>query len=1793
MSRLYYNDDFNSSVNRYRREVEESYKRREKEQAKRDRQNNSLKRKVSKATQPVQSLARDAMMHVKLNDPTTNEIRNVKRTAGMVTGFVSGAALAIASAAVSGLKAAEIDDKARRLANDTASLQYNDYNQLEKSLNSSDEERRTMTLRTYNEDVASRTDYYRASYYDELERREETKREIAAASEENKKVYNSNKNALELERSQAEKKYQEDSKKFEEQRETIKNTYDQGIASAKESHKQKIESIDKEYNNKKSDIEKSFSGEEKSEERKARINDLNKERADAKEKADRDYKEKESKLQSNKKNAEDAQGVAEAKRKQDYDKQIKDINVSIEGLKSTYELQNRDLQKKAQDSIKDVNRAKNEYLHRTEAREMPRDNSSIQELKPRGTQLETKLGPVHVQGVPVGFVTSRSVENIRNTMGQLNIDLAKRSIMELGSKEDRDLLNKYEKDEANRKRAKAAGMPFESQLSEVERKRVQDSIAAFGGTGFDSESNLKMTLKNSQNAAAAIQSKLDENKKLFSTNHASYESAVKELKGMRSQVTDSINAKKALANGKNLSDAEKAQLKSKILSKEAENNLRGKITKGEEKLKSKRAELNNLQNKMKRQEIAIAGINKQNQFLKRNGKALVSGSIYEDTKKSLKYKAKATKKEKKAQALKLKRGRAIQKNKIKKADKLKLKIARNQRAAARAKENRIAAMKRRSKSDRGKKMARKAARKWRNSVRALQKRLESKTLNGNILHSELKRIKRTTKNAAQYYTMGVNGALTITKVAAKMIFAPLTITNFVGKRLNAKQAKILGRQKNGVGLTRGQAIWARRMQNSRFLQRSMRFNNKINKLTHSKAFGRVTKVGKGLIMAPAAVLTLPNKLMNLPQTMMMGAAKGTAKVAGKAIGATSRTLGKGVRVGGRALGRGAKFIHRKTAGKAINKLRNSKFGKFAKASKNRFNRIKSRITRPFKKAAQKARKLLFDNRFTKLLKKLLGAIVAFVQTVVSYVLMAILYAVLFAFFGIIIIVIILLVVVLLASILGMIFEFLYSLTARYDAELRNNPGFIAHMAANYRSEELRIYNFFVTNTARKADDGQKRLEVSTNPLFFEVYDPDFVIKGLVGDSAEINSSNIRAQNILTRLKNIHNSKGENNDKLTVEKPTTEKTLWSWFTDFFNLNEHKKMNDNDCVVKSDIAKYDEVSVTYLLAQNNLYKQNGEPNNTEIKKYVRGEKKDDKINPGYEISNAKDALAIGDAVFQIKDDAQTYEILAYLGVGATQSDDGRETLFWKSHDIVYLSGTKPSDVYYHYTKKANGDNADYSKIDMAKIDHYTTKKYYNADEEEEYPGIEYNYTVNPSKFNSTPSIENPNTTKCDNQVTKVISFIRKIKTTVYRPRHTHNNNSLWTTQAKNATQASGLNPGSKPSDYNEWYKDLGDLSFEYSQSGSFKPSYTEAGNLREFIYDVSNRKVWINNCPSNMVKLEDYSDKVFIKDCNFEKLYVVKSSKNEYLIAAIINNKLYQVLNKEDAKNVLTPSITDGKLATGSGLATKDDVPNLLVLHRAEDEDESYGNCYVPWMYYKSGSNTTTANEKISNSINSYSVSWGNFRSKSSNMKDLCKAKNNGHLINGHYKITDEFIDRQCFENVSYCQGHIKLDTAIIVTTVDSQYSILDKASELAPQEEEYKFAFYTNDEAAGVSGWGGMNVHAFDPGEDFAPGGSVRSLAEGKANEKGAEYDWDESFNDKVGNYYLIGIKQETGNKVRSIKESEDHKLTWVLYNFQNETYYTKRLISGPQKDIPVYDTDWDKIKLSMKIVNGKATFEKN
>ena len=476
--------------------------------------------------------------------------------------------------------------------------------------------------------------------------------------------------------------------------------------------------------------------------------------------------------------------------------------------------------------------------------------------------------------------------------------------------------------------------------------------------------------------------------------------------------------------------------------------------------------------------------------------------------------------------------------------------------------------------------------------------------------------------------------------------------------------------------------------------------------------GGVAKVavfvpGQALRMVSAATTLDPvamekNLADGATRLAMKGVRYGTKKAtnaikkkAGAKLKAGAQKRRAQIRMGKQKLKDGVRFVG-KRAGAALNRRfgQNKIWQTVSSAGKwvgKGFRKIGSSISNLIGKIASKFKALgsaisKLISMITTMLSSIVGALVPVLSSIASVLMYGLLLLVLFILF-----------IAILMSVLDAFFGFLDSIWIDDEIYLQEDPAFVANIGSNYRNVELSIVEFFSVETGWTSNQNyNQKIECNNDPLYYAVFNNSFDWFGLADDGKDINRYEDNTRVINKEAHQAFKSYFDNLQKtanitdLKVKKNFLEmlssalrgignalKTLWNskgvgTFGDIWEQSVITPMKGvTEDRFHSLVLTYDKVSAQYYI----------------------GAKDSNPIASQYEVSNAKDATAMIDAIYTMDPNITKTKVLRYLGVGEYQLSqheiadkelidrDNLDNLFWKTHQIEYNEGTTPESILFH--------------------------------------------------------------------------------------------------------------------------------------------------------------------------------------------------------------------------------------------------------------------------------------------------------------------------------------------------------------------------------------------------------------------------------------------------------------------------------------------------------------------------------
>ena len=552
----------------------------------------------------------------------------------------------------------------------------------------------------------------------------------------------------------------------------------------------------------------------------------------------------------------------------------------------------------------------------------------------------------------------------------------------------------------------------------------------------------------------------------------------------------------------------------------------------------------------------------------------------------------------------------------------------------------------------------KAAMAFRHSTMMASRKISQQLSEGNDLHRELLNVKSGMRKIDKFgrsYEKSINVATSGLK--------------FIGKS-TGHTVKLIGKHTTlGQHLSEKLKVF----NNTKFAQRAKKITT-----ASGKGIGILARTPGKILMAPMKIATAPKRAA---QSALRYTRKSAARTAGKAAYATGRALKAGAKVTGKAARYGInstlgkkefykKFQAKQAAREARRRAENQRFREFN-------NKVLGTVARPFRAVGKAVSGAVSGARAA--IASAVSAVVSAVMTVVGGMVCA-------ASSLLFVIVLVAVLMSALASALGVVQNWVQGwmqLTAQEQSYVKNNPEYLLEQAINYRDAELELFDLF----AHAAND-RTLIRANTAPVYYALYDNGIHFFGLTGEKK------LKKDNDVTTYDDAYRT-------FRNRAPDAWDHL---YTDIITQEEDDDVYFEKGCFKSDVKYYDKIQIAYYKSDALLTDGSG----NYVTKTVGGIEqyvlKDDAQPSAYEISNAKDALALVDSLYSTKHDSmQLLELYAYLGIGASQlqkhgTQQISNNLFWASHKFIYLSGTDENEIKFHETNRYSG------RVD-SECNHYT--------------------------------------------------------------------------------------------------------------------------------------------------------------------------------------------------------------------------------------------------------------------------------------------------------------------------------------------------------------------------------------------------------------------------------------------------------------------------------------------------------
>ena len=954
------------------------------------------------------------------------------------------------------------------------------------------------------------------------------------------------------------------------------------------------------------------------------------------------------------------------------------------------------------------------------------------------------------------------------------------------------------------------------------------------------------------------------------------------------------------------------------------------------------------------------------------------------------------------------------------------------------------------------------------------------------------------------------------------------------------------------------------------------FGKKDGQLTR---FGRLFTKGQGILKktgkilnAPVAILTAPGKLAAVPGKLAIKGVTGTVRAGVKTGAFAIRTTRKGISLGVRA---------------AKRRFAKSKAGK--KYSQTKFAQWRQK--RKLKKTQKAIGKAKRKEAIRKLKEKTIGRLIAFFSAMVSTIITAVLWVLglaagLFSGFFILIFVIIA-IFGLIQGILDAIYGFFEAQTASHDSYVKNEPHYIMAQAMQYRNSEIQILQMF---SDMNQSDHSQALRAYKDPVFYSLYDDRFFLwKWFAGDEG------------ITLTKT--NQYGKQAAQEIFKKLGAEDT-----------------DPGAC--NYSVEYYWDASLQYYNASDLEKDANG---NWIIDESKRSE---------YEISNAKDALALVDTLYTEDQDMQKIEVLSYLGTGDYQMADKNtnivnENLFWATHDLVYLSGTKDEDIWFHTTSsrpiiegntstyKISGyskyaDDGSVTNAPPTRDDTYDcdwnesiVKKYI---ERTETIGTYDEYDTTPKAEAAINSIVKYNGTQMKNMSAFAETLMKDFDNPVVASAIMGNmyaESAFYTNLMERQCMLTLGISTSYASAMDKAYTTLYDMAntrtgtvrillktnrlkkgdpvskMQYIYNSYFPREVTDIliKNLNRGILTYETRPAagtWNLEVKNAELQSNGYIEGYYYLTIDFINDGVgyglggfTASSYKRELLERTQGPK--SVADPEVQCQLMVDHVKTSTISNWSKYSViEDEAHRGLSLEKyfekyVNAEDIDTATSYVMQFYEKPALNTTYTHHR-------------NYKEKSQAERDPY-----ARAIFNYFFAENEDYKHETVEEVEktavvyVCKGHTSLDAAMVVSTLSTENHepFFQAAAAVKGLEEDTEADsigwIYTSDEENGVSGWGKVTYKRYMPSEDWAEDSELRGIAVAKSESEYPYQDANGVFESR-GSLAEAEIKNKvSGETYQGYSLLGEEKYLSFNIRFDGIPYRVLSMMSGEQKDIKCYN----------------------
>lgn len=540
--------------------------------------------------------------------------------------------------------------------------------------------------------------------------------------------------------------------------------------------------------------------------------------------------------------------------------------------------------------------------------------------------------------------------------------------------------------------------------------------------------------------------------------------------------------------------------------------------------------------------------------------------------------------------------------------------------------------------------------------------------------------------------------------------------------------------------------------------------------------------------------------------------------------------------------------------------------------------------------------------------------------------------------------------------------------------------------------------------------------------------------------------------------------------------------------------------------------------------------------------------------YEISNAKDALSMVDSLYTQKQETmQKIEVLSYLGVGEYQLGSNGEmaqNLFWASHEIIYEEGNESADIWYHIT-----DDDGSLKRGL---------KYYTGQDESQAA-----YTTGSELLCPDAKCLTFTYTQRDGYYTYWHESYRDVSISSPSCYDEFDADNAW-----GKTYHTGMATASQAFYSQYIYSNKRDVC-EFDD-GRSSDNYETIGSSKF-------HKVATNKATSSVVKNLRWGNKS-------TRLNFVRYIGNTYYVIDGYNNYMGTLeITRYGAYKDLYEMITSVEL-----------YDKEYAINLTDNGIISLDCFYIYWSsntycfdVVASQSINVSTTEKYANDRLSGDRSYGKYYTPAfypSRVSVNCDTEKHRTWV-----PTEENVN----QNIYVCPGHVDLEVSMVVSLIDDQGNLFNKAMTVAGETDDQGnpkdrqgssfFGVVSWDDEMEIFGTDDLTVYGYSPAQDWAEDNELRKLAEGKrdaditymmpgnkdgdqaanASAKAIKIAHTYSYTQQLNMVEQNGVLENVVPTFNSIVSLEDGTLLYGMM-FGNTTYYVESFTSGEQTNIKCY-----------------------